>query len=405
MLKKIKKIILNNLILSKIQSYIVIVLRRIPGIEYISGVINFKKVRIAYDQINREFKKENLLNGSISIEESIINEFKKGFKKYILAQPKRYELPKLFIEADIRLKKESFKKSSVGEKDILLICVVKNDLYRMKVFMEHYRKIGISNFIIIDNLSDDGTFEFLNEQKDVNLYSCKTPYSTLNRESWINRIIAHYGFNHWYLCVDSDELFVYSNMENVPIDNFIENERSKRIRSIMIDMYSENGIWENSDLNSIDIKKKYCYFDTNSYKERANLKFELIVGGPRTRVFSKTENDFSGIMVKHPLFFFERGDIQGHSHYQFPFKYNFGLKNNSALLHYKFLPSDLHKYKQRVELKNYANGSSEYNIYIQSYNEDPSLSFMYGGSEKYKNSLSLNLINIYNKNNSNINDE
>ena len=214
---------------------------------------------------------------------------------------------------------------------------------------------------------------------------------------WVNRIIAHYGFNHWYLCVDSDELFVYPNMEKSSIVNFIEREKSKRIRSIMVDMYSENGIWKEYDLNKLNIKEKYCYFDTTSYKERANFKFELIVGGPRTRVFSKNNNEFSGIMVKHPLFYFEKGDIQGHSHYQFPFKYNFGLKNNSAILHYKFLPTDLQKYKQRVELKNYANGSSEYNIYIKSYNENPNLTFMYEGSKEYKSSLSLNLIDIYNK--------
>ena len=394
MKQKIKNVIFNNSVLCSLQSKAVRVIRNIPGICYINGIMDIKNVLNIQSKINREFSEKFIVNGTIPIEDGLFDNFKKSFKKHLWAQPNRGEISKLFIEADIRLKNKSFDKQKLDDKDVVVICIVKNDLLRMKIFMDHYRNMSVKKFVIIDNMSDDGTYEFLKEQPDVNLYVCKTPYSTVKREAWVNRIIAYYGINRWYLCVDSDELFVYPNMENINIKEFISQQKTKRIRSIMLDMYSNEGIWKKNHIDKDDIRRKYCYFDSDSYKERANIKFELIVGGPRTRVFSKNKNEFTGIMVKHPLFYFQKGDIQAHSHYQFPYKYNFNIECKTALLHYKFLPNDLNKYKQEYESGNYANGSKEYKIYISSYNENPNETFMYEGSKEFKDSSTLSLIDI-----------
>lgn len=394
MKQEIKNFIFNNPFLCSIQSKIVRLIRNVPGICYINGILDIKNVLNLQSKINKEFKEEFIINGTIPVEDGLLDNFRDAFKKYIWCQPSRGEIAKLFIEADIRLDNESFNKKSLYSEEIIVICIVKNDLLRMKMFMDHYRNIGIKKFVVIDNMSDDGTYEFLKAQADVNLYICRTTYSTVRREAWINRIIAYYGINRWYLCVDSDELFVYPDMENVRVEDFVKKQNIKRIRSIMLDMYSDEGIWKDKDINEKDIREKYCYFDCNSYRERANIKLELILGGPRARVFSKKNNEFTGIMVKHPLFYFEKGDIQGHSHYQFPYKYNFGLECKTALLHYKFLPNDLNKYKQRYENGNYANGSKEYKIYISSYNKKPNETFMYKDSRKFSDSSALNLVDI-----------
>ena len=80
------------------------------------------------------------------------------------------------------------------------------------------------------------------------------------------------------------------------------------------------------------------------------------------------------MLTKYPLFYFIKGDIQCGSHFQYPFSPNCGVPCTTALLHYKFLKSDLEKYMDRVKLGNYANGSEEYKKYIEVYNKGKNIS-------------------------------
>ena len=86
----------------------------------------------------------------------------------------------------------------------ILICVLKNEVIKIQYFMEHYRKLGIENFVFLDNMSTDGTFEFLLEQEDAIVYRCEHPFVSNRKIAWINRLIAEIGLNRWYLMVDSD---------------------------------------------------------------------------------------------------------------------------------------------------------------------------------------------------------
>ena len=84
-----------------------------------------------------------------------------------------------------------------------------DDIYKIKVFMEHYRQLGVEAFIFLDNNSGDGTKEFLCQQEDVILYTSDQQYSSARRVAWINRLLAIYGQDRWCLVVDSDELVTY----------------------------------------------------------------------------------------------------------------------------------------------------------------------------------------------------
>ena len=304
------------------------------------------------------------------------------------------------MDAEIIPEKENFNVSNIKKELPILICPVKNDLDRVKMSIEYYRSIGIKYFAYIDNLSTDGTLEYLKEQPDVNTYICKTKYTTLNREAWINRIISYFGLNRWYLCVDSDELFVYEDMENIDIETYIKNidiSKNRRVKSILLDMYSKYSIF-NKEIPNDKIRDYYCYFDIDSYYQINTYKLDMIKGGPRERVFFKDKNN-SNNSTKYPLFFFKKGDIQGCSHFQFPYKPNCNTICTTALLHYKFLYSDLAKYVERVKLKNYSNGSSEYKRYIEAYeNNNDIVLYNEEKSEKFESSYSIRKIKaIYNK--------
>lgn len=357
-----------------------IIARKIPIIQKLHGLRHLKIVLNAKKQIEDEFK--NLKNNKdIEITNENIELYKKTFLDFIWYQPKEKDIALAFANCEINAQKKNEVK--LGKYDPILLCIERNDLSKIKILLQHHRKIGVKKFIFIDNESDDGTIEFLEKQKDVDLYICHTKYKTLNKEGWANRILAHYGFDKWYLYVDSDELFIYDDCENKTIDKFIEElekTKQKRVPALLTDMYSKENIFSKTKEDA-DFRNKYCYYDFDTYSLEKWSQYDEFVGGPRKRLFG-----LNPILTKYPLFKLEKGDIQALSHWQFPYKYNYNLKIKGALLHYKFLDSDLEKYIQIAKEGNYSSGSIEYKTYISTYNERKDISFFGEHSKKYTNS-------------------
>lgn len=310
-----------------------------------------------------------------------------SFKKLIIKTNDGFEFAKKYYNSNI----EIIKKGKNNIDSPILICLVKNDLKRIKEFYQHYKKLGVTNFAFIDNNSDDGTFEYLNSIETITLFKIEEKYSTLNRQVWITKIMNYYGYNNWFIIVDSDEFLIYNNCENMNINNLIEIfEKNKivRAKALMIDMYSDNVFLSDKNNKKEKIIETYRYFDKDTYIESKHKMFELIEGGVRKRVFEKYEN-ISPFLIKYPIIYFRKGDIQYNSHYSFPFYLNFKQKMNIALLHYKFIPEDLKKIKDRVKEKNYAMGSLEYNAYLKAYQDNPNLYLKDNKSEKLNNSNSV----------------
>jgi hypothetical protein len=49
---------------------------------------------------------------------------------------------------------------------LTLFAVMRNEMYFLPAFLEHYRKLGIEQFVIVDDASDDGTGDYLARQPD-----------------------------------------------------------------------------------------------------------------------------------------------------------------------------------------------------------------------------------------------
>ena len=47
-----------------------------------------------------------------------------------------------------------------------LFAVMRNEMYFLPAFLEHYRKLGVAQFVIVDDASDDGTTDYLASQPD-----------------------------------------------------------------------------------------------------------------------------------------------------------------------------------------------------------------------------------------------
>lgn len=282
-----------------------------------------------------------------------------------------YSIAEEFVH--VQLKKE--KEHRVEEDDIyapVLICVIKNDIVRIPGFLAHYRNLGIKNFVFLDNMSTDGTREYLCGQKDTTVFVCAHEYRSERRVAWINRMIAEIGDDRWYLVVDSDEFVSYVGCEEHKIRELSCMAMEKgitRIEGFMVDMYSRNGLFQME--NGVDFRSEYCYFDKDTYTITNLQRGKLIRGGPRTRMFEKQMQ-----LSKFPLFYFAKEDIVPSAHYMMPFEKNISAPVYLAILHYKFMDnSDYDKLREAVEKGIYSNNSEDYKKYWSVVSENGGISF------------------------------
>lgn len=267
------------------------------------------------------------------------------------------------------------------------VCVVveKNDFVRLKVGIDHHRNLGVKRFVVVDNASDDGTLDWLIAQSDVDVVTVEVPYTTNRREAWINRVIAHYGADRWYLVVDSDEMLVYPGCEERGIGNLVAEYESAgvtRLRALMVDMYATPGYFESGDRSQF--LAECVYFDSDTYRRCYRRHLDLVCGGPRERVF-----DQAPWLTKYPLFRPGSRGVECKSHFLFPLADNKGTRCNLFLKHYKFIPGDNKEYERRAESGAYYNGSSQYRNYVSVMEKSRQLDFFYPGTKRYTGSSSF----------------
>ena len=241
------------------------------------------------------------------------------------------------------------KSNPVCDKDNpIIVLSVKNDRKRIEMLIRHYRKLGTELFAIIDNGSDDGTFEWLLEQKDVDLYRTDDSYTSLRKEAWINRIVSYYGLNRWYILTDSDELVTYTGMEEHTLRDVVQyatHNSFKRLEALTLDMYSKDNLFSRKNVE--DIQKEYCWMDKNSYTDKPKqvgcTTVRWLTGGPRMRKMGVSTS-----LLKFPLVYFEPGTISANAHFVYPYQLMNNAPCNLAILHYKFLENDLAEYQKRA---------------------------------------------------------
>jgi len=329
----------------------------------------------------------------------LVKKFKKTFYQYAYIH---YDFANIFLKSySIKsVKPIEISKIDLRKNDPILLCAVKNDLERIRLQVEHHRKIGIKHFAYIDNASTDGTFEWLKEQPDVSLFFTDETFNASVKNSWRRQVMDFLGYNRWYLVLDSDELFIYPGVENKHIDvyiNFLESKKIRCVMSLLTDMYSNHKLFQ-KDTGINEIQNAYCYFDTDTYEVTNKFPIYYITGGPRTRLFSTNEDVFSCALQKYALIMVSE-DMFVSTHEICPYTHNFETEGVVAfLLHYKFLPGDDDIYKKHVASKLYFRDSLEYKKYAAVFEQNQDASFYYNGSQKLNSSMDLLKINVIDKN-------
>jgi hypothetical protein len=278
--------------------------------------------------------------------------------------------------------------AAAGE-PVLLVSVVRDERGTLPQFLDHYRRLGVGRFVVVDNGSTDGSAAYLAAQADVDLYASRDSFRWPMKQAWINRIIARYGYDRWYLYVDADEYLVFDGEERglVALLGFAEARGLRRVRGMLVDMYGAAPLVAPGGTGPL--AERFPYFDGDSYAERLVLGRISRTGGPRTRVFSTAAEALLPELSKYPLFHIRRGEVFHGPHCLYPYRDNYASPCLVGLLHYKFTEGFVAKARRAVRERSYWQESLEYRRYLLALEADRGLRLVYPGTRTYGGAADL----------------
>jgi hypothetical protein len=100
-------------------------------------------------------------------------------------RPVYFAAPKHFV---VRFDAAPARLPDLAPEAIVLVACVRDEMSRIAQFLDHYRRIGVDHFAIVDNGSEDGTAEWLEQQSDVSLYRTSQSFAAAGHGSkryWI----------------------------------------------------------------------------------------------------------------------------------------------------------------------------------------------------------------------------
>jgi hypothetical protein len=293
---------------------------------------------------------------------------------------------------------------------ILLFSTMRNERIRLPYFLKYYRDLGINQFLIVDNDSDDGTTEYLAAQPDVSLWHTAHSYKRSRfGADWLNGLQRRFGHDHWCLTVDPDEFFVYPFCDTRPLralTDWLDSSSIKSFSAMLLDMYPKGPFDLIPYREGEDPLAIASYFDSGNYViDRNKLYGNLwIQGGPRARMFFADLPERAPALNKIPLVKWQRSYAYVSStHMLLPRGLNLvydewgGEKASGCLLHAKFLHTLIDKAEEEMDRRQHYANSHEYRAYRAGIAKQPDLWTKW--SERYINWRQLEILGLMSKGN------
>jgi hypothetical protein len=163
----------------------------------------------------------------------------------VLAPPKiwpSHQEPRLGYNCNqLEYLSHSDKLARLRKAGIVLVAAIRNERSMLPHFLEHYRMLGVECFLMADNLSDDGTREYLLRQDDVALYSADSEYRDSHfGVDWQQAMLSNHCLGKWVVVVDADEFLTYPGVNNRPLQQVVaelDANGHDAARAILVDMY------------------------------------------------------------------------------------------------------------------------------------------------------------------------
>jgi len=237
---------------------------------------------------------------------------------------------------------------------LTLFCVARNEADLFPGFLDHYRRLGVQRFVIVDNGSTDGSDPILRSQPDVELYWTEDSYAKNNFGGlWIDGLIRRMAMDCWVLVVDIDERLVYAGCSDHPIPDLIAHLQQRRLTKLfapMVDLYE----LEDGSLGFDATPDLAWHWDSG-----LGLK-----GGPRYRMAANLGLSYCPCLSKYPLVFYNRETAFANAHFPLP-HYSNGAECFARLLHRKLIGRFPEKVREALAEGQHWQRGAEYGIYAQ----------------------------------------
>lgn len=270
--------------------------------------------------------------------------------------------------------------SPASEKEIIAFLTVRNEATRLPYLFDYYRRLGVDKFFVIDNNSQDDTRNFLLGQKDATVFYTKNRF--FEHWSWNQHLFLRFGLNNWCLRIDADEILIYPHSDKLNLKdlcNFFDQEGSKTVHCLLLDMYSNVPIKNAVYKKGYDPIESASWFDPTSHFKLGSRYY----GGMRKRVFGIEKPCIS----KFPLFRITKDLLPDQGMHRILMTPRSNIRG--ALLHFKYNSDFVSKARIEAKRGEYWNNAVEYKSYAKKIKDNPNLNLSYSGSVKFSNNQQL----------------
>ena len=287
--------------------------------------------------------------------------------------------------------------SSKGE--VRAFACIRNETLRLPFLLDYHRRLGVRSFFFIDNMSDDGTAEYLVTQKDCHTFHCSGNFFAENVDppSWTNALRKVFGEGHWCLSLDADEMFVYPHCETVPLGTlctYLDESGATAMTASVIDMYGDTAILDATYQKGQSFVEACPYFDPElGYMADANGSYPSVqmYSKFRERAFwdgqfrkqrlpcitqvplVKWSKGMNYLVAQHLVNYARLSDMQG------------------VILHFKFLPGFIEGIINSIQENGGVaeKGLKERSTYVDTLARNPNLNLRNEKSVRYRDSRQL----------------
>jgi len=275
--------------------------------------------------------------------------------------------------------------------EIPLICVLRNEAERLPIFFEHYKSLGVTRFIMVDNNSDDGSREILEAEPSADIYHAFAPFKDGSCGNyWQNGLARKFCVDGWVVVADADELLVYENMETknlIALADLLDRRGQDRVLSMLLDIYPA-GVIGQGDRSIEEILGQDCYFDSEGYDVVRDHTGWAIRGGARTRLFENKEGALLSHLSKFPFFRMKKDTVIWNSHFLWPYD-RVDKVPETILLHLKLMDDLASRTKISIAEGQHWNGSVHYRQIGATLEKTPGIVAFHTNSRRYRGPRSL----------------
>ncbi|MGV8988663.1 MAG: glycosyltransferase family 2 protein [Cypionkella sp.] len=260
-------------------------------------------------------------------------------------------------------------RAKIEAAEFVCVCSVRNEKTILPHFLQHYRSLGVDLFLMVDNMSDDGTREYLRGQDDVVLFSAANEYKTSHYAvDWQRVVLDHFCAGRWVVVADADEFLLTPQHKRGALKahcRSLEAAGHDAALVLMADMYP-NGALDEADFSVLAPGQAACAYDAvpvqrwslnrgpfgNLGSYVSGLRHRLMPLSPPERF---TAQKFA-LFKFNPLMSFSEG-----------FHFGTGMQlapQPLAFLHYKYSAEFAAKARLESQRQQHFGGGVEYRAYL-----------------------------------------